>query len=84
MHDRQKAFKDFEQSFQSSGIGSGFNNRHIDTSFFPEHQSFTPAGYALNDQSVSQYNTAQPSPRSARNVIELLPFDQILQDPFWA
>ena len=84
MHDRQKAFKDFEQSFQSSGIGSGFNNRHIDTSFFPEHQSFTPAGYALNDQSVSQYNTAQPSPRSARNVIELLPFDQILQDPFFA
>ena len=84
MHDRQKAFKDFEQSFQSSGIGSGHNNRIIDTSFFPEHQSFTPAGYALNDQSVSQYNTAQPSPRSARNVIELLPFDQILQDPFFA
>ena len=83
MHDRQKAFRDFEQSFHSSGIGSGHNNRSIETKFFPECQSFTPAGYALNDQSVSQYNKTQPS-RSARNVVELLPFDQILQDPFFA
>merc|ERR1711963_152362 len=75
--------RDFEKSFHSSGIGSGHNNRSIETKFFPEFQSFTPAGYALNDQSVSQYNKTQPS-RSARNVVELLPFDQILQDPFFA
>merc|ERR1711899_462558 len=83
MHDRQKAFRDFEQSFHSSGTGSGYNNRSIETSIFPELQSFTPAGYALNDQSISQSNNTQPS-RSSRNVVELLPFDQILQDPFFA
>merc|ERR1712038_1460065 len=67
----------------SSGIGSGYNNRSLETSIFPELQSFIPAGYALNDQSISQSNNTQPS-RSSRNVVELLPFDQILQDPFFA
>ena len=79
MHERQKAFRDFEQSFQSSGIGSGGGISYNKSDIFPELQSFTPAGYALNNQSISQQ-----SPRSATKVIELLPFEQVLQDPFFS
>merc|ERR1712038_497115 len=61
-----------------SGVTSGGGITY--NTIFPEFQSFTPAGYALNNQSVSQ----QYTPRSTTKVIELLPFEQVLQDPFFA
>jgi len=82
MHERQKAFRDFEQSFQSSGIGSGGGISYNKGNIFPELQSFTPAGYALNNQSISEQYTSLP--RSATKVIELLPFEQVLQDSFFS
>ena len=84
MHERQKAFKDFEQSFNSSGIGSsGDICHHKSSDTFPDFQSFYPAATLTvnNNPSISYCST---HPRSQAKVVELLPFEQALQDPFFA
>merc|ERR1712223_1457399 len=82
MHERQKAFKDFEQSFRGSGIGSGSDlnyNKH--NNIFPHHQSFISTEYPYNPSITHTHHT---SPRSATKIVELLPFEEALQDPFFA
>ena len=39
MRERQKAFKDFEQSFHGSGIGSGGGISNNKSNIFPDFQS---------------------------------------------
>jgi len=80
MHDRQKAFKVFEQSFQDSGIGSGGGVRSKEKNTLPYFQPFISAGYTPHNPSISHGT----SPRSATKVLEFLPFEQALQDPFFA
>ena len=81
MHDRQKSFRDFEQSFHDSGSRSGggipcATNRNK----FLDFEPFASPGYTLQNPSTSHYT----SPRSATNIIEFLPFEQALEDPFFA